>query len=253
MFWKEALVITHIKDQTLLNEYPGLDAVLAALGLPVAVTSLIPPTTQAPTPTTLPPQVKEAIKTNIEIVTTVGKQKAVASADTSIKKKATTKKKKNAPKEPVWMPVGTVDGSLLDVALASAPKKKAVKKKAAKAVVLDDSTPSEEEFNEMSAKSAELNEERNKKIIEFTDQADIIKFLGEYGEHSKQVLKELRDTQLAPSKGIKEIRRINRNMTHTKLTSKTTAALIQDTFTGFVFGLSKSAYKRIDRYILSTE
>lgn len=37
MHWKEANVMVHIKDQTLLQAYPSLREVLVAIGLPVAV------------------------------------------------------------------------------------------------------------------------------------------------------------------------------------------------------------------------
>jgi hypothetical protein len=235
MHFREANVLTMIKDQTLLENYPGLEDVLNALN------NINTPTT---TTTTLAPAAKKVLQTKINISTASSKEKAIAAADIVVETRPAV-----PPKTPLWLPAGSTPkgGSLLDAALAAAEKKeeavapkkapakkapakkkaavktttsappsvtttesretpvtataapakkKAAVKKEVKPVETDPAVVTPEEYDELSARSESLQEERNVKMNVITDEQEMMTFLEDWKQHSAKVMKELREEQL---------------------------------------------------------
>lgn len=215
--WSEAVALTQIKDQTLMTEYAGLEPVLlAAQGKDIVVE-----TTHAPTEL-----VKEALKIKIDIDTGVATNKAAKAGVDAFDNRPT------ASSNPTWLPAATNGVPLLEVSLTTkapetteAPKKKR-KSRAKKSqfestldaatktpdaatktpdtatktptpVPDDPSVLSKAEYDEMTALSDSLREERNVKMNAMQTQEEIMKFIPEWDTYSTEKLKTLRNTQLA--------------------------------------------------------
>ena len=205
--WSEAVALTQIKDQTLMTEYTGLEPVLlAAQGKDIVVETTIAPTEL----------VKEALKIKIDIDTGVATNKAAKAGVDAFDNRPT------ASSNPTWLPAATNGVPLLEVSLTTkapetteAPKKKrnrgpnkAKTPNMAKDLLRDmvgDPTPvpddpsvlTKAEYDEMTALSDTLREERNVKMNAMQTQEEIMKFIPEWDTYSTEKLKTLRNTQLA--------------------------------------------------------
>lgn len=195
--WKEAVIATALKDQTLYADYPELENVLAVAS-GKEVLKEIPPTTIAPNET-----VKEVLKMKIDIDTgTALKTAAVAGVEAF----------DNRPKPtntPVWTPAGTNGVPLLEMALttqAPVEKKKRNRKKKSDAPVLTYKLPDDEneltkaEYDEMVALSDALRDERNTKMNALNTSEEVVAFLADHGIYSAAKLKALREAQLLKRK-----------------------------------------------------
>jgi hypothetical protein len=206
--WSEAVALTQIKDQTLMAEYAGLEPVLlAAQGKDIVVETTIAPTEL----------VKEALKIKIDIDTGVATNKAAKAGVDAFDNRPT------ASSNPTWLPAATNGVPLLEVSLTTkapetteAPKKKRTRSpnKAKKTensnaeatvethiipspVPDDPSVLTKAEYDEMTALSDTLREERNVKMNAMQTQEEIMKFIPEWDTYSTEKLKALRNTQLA--------------------------------------------------------
>lgn len=213
--WSEAVTITQIKDQTLMQEYAGLESVLlAAQGKDIIVE-----TTNAPTEI-----VKEALKLKIDIDTGTATHNAAKAGVSAFDNRPP------ASSNPAWLPAQTNGIPLLETALTTkAPEERIVgevvdetpkKKRKSRAkkveavndtptpvvpsipspVPQDDSVLTEAEYDEMTALSDALRDERNTKMNAMKTQEEILAFMPEWEAYTTAKLKTLRTTQLTKRK-----------------------------------------------------